>query len=139
MEKRMEVTFPGNKRVACQWGDMIVHTDQSKRNGGDESAPQPFDLFFTSLATCAGISALEFLQERNLPQEGLRVALVATLNRAERRYDRIRIEVTPPPDLPEKFFDGLLEEASDCSVKKHILKPPVFSTVMIKPDADACN
>lgn len=133
MEKRMQVTFPGGKRVDCQWGDHLVHTDQLKRNGGDESAPQPFDLFFASLATCAGISALDYLQARNLATKGLKVDLIATLNKQERRYDHIRIHVTPPTGLSEEDRQGLLQEASDCSVKRHILTPPQFETTLGTP------
>ncbi len=128
MQKRMEVSFPGNKRVDCHWGGLTVGTDQLKRNGGDETAPQPFDLFFAAIATCAGISALDFLQTRDLPTVGLRLVLTAELNKEVKRYDKVHIEITPPPELDRKWYDEMQFEAADCTVKRHIMNPPQFET-----------
>jgi len=131
MEKRIEVSFPGNKRVDAHIGDMTVKTDQLKRNGGDETATQPFDLFFISLATCAGISVLDYCQERSLPTDGLGVALVATRHPTQPRYDHVRIEVAVPAGIQDAHVEALLAEAGDCSVKRHILNPPSFEVVRI--------
>ena len=130
MKKEMTVSFPGNKRVDVHWGNMIAKTDQRKAAGGDESAPQPFDLFFVSLASCAGISALEYCTEHSLPTEGLGVRLIAERPKGERRYTTVRVEVTPPADFPADHLAGLLQEADDCSVKRHIQNPPAFETVL---------
>jgi ribosomal protein S12 methylthiotransferase accessory factor len=132
MEKRIAVSFPGNKRVDAKIGEFTVRTDQLTRNGGDQTAPQPFDLFFVSLATCAGICVLEYCREHNLPTEGLDVSLVAARHPTEPRYDRVRIEVTPPDGMSEQHVAGLLEEAGDCSVKRHILNPPAFEVVRVR-------
>jgi ribosomal protein S12 methylthiotransferase accessory factor len=131
MEKRIEVSFPGNKRVDAALGEFTVSTDQLPRNGGDGTAPQPFDLFFVSLATCAGISALEYCQERSMPTEGLGVTLVATRHPSEPRYDRVRIEVTVPDSFPDEHLRRLVEEVEGCSVKRHILEPPAFEVLPI--------
>ena len=131
MEKRISVTFPGKKRVNAVLGDFTVETDQSVRGGGDGAAPQPFDLFFVSLATCAGISALDYAQERGLPTEGLDIALVATKHPREPRYDRVRIEVTLPDGFPEAHVQPLLDDVNDCSVKRHVLQPPAFEVVRV--------
>ena len=112
-------------------GEFTVQTDQLPRNGGEGTAPQPFDLFFVSLATCAGISGLDYLQERSLPTEGLGVTLVAERHPREPRYDRVRIEVTIPDPFPGEHVQGLLEEVANCSVKRHILEPPSFEVVPI--------
>ena len=131
MQKIMDVTFPGNKRVDVSWGEMTVNTDQLKRFGGDETSPQPFDLFFASLASCAGISALAYCTARDLPTEGLAVRLIATRPDGQRRYTRVRIEVTPPVGFPEARVQELLAEAGDCTVKRHVLDPPAFETVRV--------
>lgn len=127
MAKEITVTFPGGKRVDGRMGGHVVHTDQSKKNGGDDSAPEPFDLFFYSLATCAGIYALEFCDTRSLPTEGLAVKLVAERNEEEKRYDKVIFEVTPPVGFPEKYRDALVRSVNQCTVKKHVLNPPEFS------------
>ena len=131
MEKRIKISFPGKKRVDATIGEFTVQTDQRPRNGGDGSAPQPFDLFFVSLATCAGISALDYAQELSLPTEGLDVTLVAKHHAREPRYDRVCINVKIPDGFPEEHVSGLLEEVGNCSVKQHVLEPPSFDVVRL--------
>jgi ribosomal protein S12 methylthiotransferase accessory factor len=131
MEKRIKISFPGKKRVDATIGEFTVQTDQLTRNGGDGSAPQPFDLFFVALATCAGISALDYAQERSLPTDGLDVTLVATRHVSEPRYDRVCINVTMPDGFPEEHVAALLEDVSNCSVKRHVLQPPSFEVVRV--------
>lgn len=48
-----EVIFPGNKKVDVTFKDFLIRTDQSKKNEGDETAPEPFTLFLASLGACA--------------------------------------------------------------------------------------
>ncbi len=129
MEKRITVSFPGSKRVDARIGGLTVQTDQLPRHGGDGSAPTPFDLLFVSLATCAGISALEYLQQHALQAGGLGVTLVAERHAREPRYDRVRIEVALPDHFPEEHLPRLLDEIGSCAVKRQILQPPVFEVV----------
>ena len=58
MFKKIEVSFPGGKRIDAKIGDFNIHTDQTLANGGGETDPEPFQLFLASIATCAGIYAL---------------------------------------------------------------------------------
>ena len=62
----MDITFPGGVRVDAHFNGFNVATDQPERNGGENKAPAPFDLFLASLGTCAGFFALRFCQKRNL-------------------------------------------------------------------------
>ncbi len=124
--RTIKVEFPGGKRVDAHFEGFTVKTDQRLAHGGAQTAPNPFDFFLVSLATCAGISALEYCQQNKLPTEGLAVSLHANRNPVEKRYDRVVIEVTPPEGLTEEQVAALLAEAEDCSVKRHILNPPDF-------------
>jgi ribosomal protein S12 methylthiotransferase accessory factor len=128
--KRMNVSFPGGKRVDAHYGDFTIHTDQTTASGGAASAPQPFDLFFASMATCAGISVLEYCTDNGLSADGLGVELVAEFDPQERRYATIKIDITLPDEFPVDHKAGILQEAESCSVKNHILNPPAFSTTL---------
>src|SRR6187551_2994305 len=44
------LTFPGGKRVEATVGRHHIVTDQTLAHGGDDSAPEPFELFLASLA-----------------------------------------------------------------------------------------
>ncbi len=128
--KDITVSFPGGKRVDAHYGNRTVETDQSVKNGGEDSAPEPFDLFFVSMATCVGIYVLEFCTTRNLDTEGLGVRLYSELNPEEKRYPKISIDITLPQGFPEKYHKAIWRSANLCTVKKHILTPPEFSITL---------
>ena len=124
--KKIEVTFPGGKRVDAHYDGRTVRTDQSVKNGGEGSAPEPFDLFFVSMATCVGIYALEFCTTRDLNTEGLEVHLEADRDEERKLFSPIRILLTLPREFPDKYQSAILRAANLCTVKKHIVDPPVF-------------
>ena len=50
----IKVTFPGGLRVDAEYKGFVVKTDQPLKQGGEGTAPAPFDLFLVSIAACAG-------------------------------------------------------------------------------------
>ena len=63
------IDFPGGSRVDAHFGKFTVPTDQPPA----ASAPTPFELFLSSIATCAGIYVLGFCQQRGLPTDGIQI------------------------------------------------------------------
>ena len=128
--KDITVSFPGGKRVDAHYGDRTVQTDQSIKNGGEDSAPEPFDLFFVSMATCVGIYVLEFCTARDLDTEGLGVRLFSELDPEQKRYPKIAFDITLPTGFPKKYHKAIWRTANLCTVKKHILNPPEFAITL---------
>ena len=128
--KDITVSFPGGKRVDAHYDGRTVQTDQSVKNGGENSAPEPFDLFFVSMATCVGIYVLEFCTARNLDTAGLDVHLYSKFDPGEKRYPNISIDITLPQGFPEKYRKAIWRTANLCTVKKHILTPPEFAITL---------
>lgn len=126
MGRHIEVRFPGGKKVDACWDGFVVHTDQAVEDGGEGSAPAPFDYFFVSIATCAGITALAYCRRHKLPAEGLAVTLSADQDPGEYRFGKIRITVRLPAGFPPDHVASLRERVDGCVVKKHILNPPAF-------------
>ncbi len=126
MDHGMTVTFPGGKRVNASYNGFEVATDQSEKYGGEAAAPEPFDLFLASIATCAGIYVLGFCQKRNIPTDHVRI--IQTRHRQEdgTGAGRISLEIEVPEDFPEKYRKALVEAANLCAVKKTIQNPPDF-------------
>jgi putative redox protein len=124
----MEITvsFPGGARVDAHFGGFTVQTDQAVSGGGEGSAPTPFDLFLSSLATCAGIYVLGFCRKRGLPAEGLEIRQYAERDPSTGMIGRIVIEIQTPPGFPEKYIPSLIRAADLCAVKKHMETPPSF-------------
>jgi ribosomal protein S12 methylthiotransferase accessory factor len=122
---KIEVTFPGGKRVDAAFGGRVVHTDQSPEHGGSGSAPEPFDLFLVSLATCAGVFVLGFCQARGIPTEGIRLTQENVI--VEGRLSEVRLTIALPTAFPEKYFGAVRAAAASCRVKKVLAAPPDFS------------
>jgi putative redox protein len=117
------VDFPGGSRVDAHFGNFTVPTDQPPT----ASAPTPFELFLSSIATCAGIYILGFCQQRGLPADGIQIIQRIHTNPVSRMIDQIDLEILIPPSFPEKYRDSLIRSAELCKVKKHIEKPPRFN------------
>jgi ribosomal protein S12 methylthiotransferase accessory factor len=123
----MEIRFTGGMRANAHYGDFEIPTDQSVKNGGQASAPEPFDLFLASLGTCAGAYIAAFCEERDIPTE--RIRLIQSWSRDEKRkLTGIRLEIQVPSGFPEKYHQALLRAAGRCSVKRVLEGPPTIET-----------
>jgi ribosomal protein S12 methylthiotransferase accessory factor len=129
MEK-IEITFPGGKRVDARIGNHVVHTDQPIAAGGDDSAVAPFDLFLASLATCAGLYVLGFCQARNISTEGIKMQQSADVDSETKLATRIRLELTLPPSFPEKYRVAVVRAAEGCKVKKTVAATPIIEVAL---------
>ncbi len=126
MDREMKVFFPGGLRVDAEYKGFVIKTDQPAYQGGDSSAPAPFDLFLASIATCAGIYVLFFCNKREIPTEKAAVVMKTKRNPETKRIEKISIEIQLPPEFPEKYKKAVIKAVDSCSVKIHILNPPVF-------------
>lgn len=130
----MEIVFPGGKKVDAIYKNFIIRTDQSKRSGGEDTAPQPFDLFLASIGTCSGVYVLYFCQERNISTKGLRLFLQTEKDRETKMIKKITIEIQPPPEFPEKYKKAVIKAAHMCAVTKHLYNPPIFDVYAKTPE-----
>ncbi len=126
MDRQMKISFPGGMRVDAEYKGFAIKTDQPVYSGGDGSAPAPFDLFLTSIATCAGIYVLFFCQKRGIPTEKAALVMKTSKNPKTKRIEKISIEIQLPPEFPEKYKKAVIKAVDSCSVKAHILNPPAF-------------
>lgn len=125
-ENSMTVRFPGGARVDAGFNGFEIATDQALDAGGEASAPEPFDLFLASIATCAGIYVLRFCQKRNIPHDDIRILQSWERDEQTRRLATIRLAIEVPPAFPAKYHDALVRAANQCAVKKTIESPPDF-------------
>jgi putative redox protein len=124
----MEIYFPSKKKVYARYKGFVVETDQPVEDGGDNSAPAPFDLFMLSLGTCAGYYVLSFLQQRGLPTENAGLVLRREMNPETHLPSKVSLEIRLPADFPEKYRDAVIRTAERCTVKRALESPPAFET-----------
>jgi ribosomal protein S12 methylthiotransferase accessory factor len=121
----MVIDFPGGTRVDAHFGAFTVETDQPPT----ASAPTPFDIFLSSIGTCAGIYVLGFCQKRGLPTEGLRLVQRVVRDPETGMVQKISLDIQLPKGFPDKYRQAVIQSAQLCAVKKHIEHPPVFDIV----------
>ena len=129
----IDIQFPGGSAVNAHFKGFTVATDQSPAHGGTGAAPEPFDLFLASLATCAGLYALRFCQERGIDAHGLGLRLSTESNPVRQRLDAIHLDLHLPTAFPEKYRAAIVRAVDQCAVKRHILDPPRFEVTTSSP------
>jgi ribosomal protein S12 methylthiotransferase accessory factor len=133
-EKTIIVRFGGGLKVDAEYHGFTIKTDQPFHQGGEGSAPAPFDLFLVSLATCAGFYVLAFCLGRKLSTDGIDISMAMEKDPETKMIAKITICVDLPPGFPEKYKEAIAKAVDHCAVKAYILKPPAFETkVGVKP------
>ena len=122
----MIIDFPGGAKVDAHFGAFTVETDQPSASGGESSAPTPFEVFLSSIGTCAGIYVLGFCKQRNLPTDDIRIVEHIHSNRATGMLDKIDLEIQVPSTFPKQYYNALIRSAELCKVKKTLENPPQF-------------
>ena len=131
----IEIKFPGNKRVDAHIKGHIVPTDQPEYAGGDNTAPAPFEVFLTSIASCAGIYALSFCQNKGIDTEGLGLEMDVVKNPETKMIEDVILNLTLPTGFPEKYKAAIIRSIDLCAVKKHMMNPPQFTINTIAEEA----
>ncbi|MFN3306870.1 MAG: OsmC family protein [Candidatus Kapaibacteriota bacterium] len=125
----IRIVLPGKKQVhAILPSGFTVQTDQPVKEGGDGTAPAPFELFLASIGTCAGIYIVGFCESRNIPYEEIEILQDLVYDPIARRITKIKLEIRVPKDFPEKYYDALVKAANMCAVKRALENPPEFET-----------
>ncbi|MCF6265886.1 MAG: OsmC family protein [Desulfuromusa sp.] len=125
----IKVTFPGGSVVTANFGKFEVPTDQPIDEGGTDTAPEPYMLFLSSIATCAGFYVQRFCQQRELNTEGMTMTLDIERNPEMRRLEKVKMAIQLPEGFPVKYKQAVIRAAGMCSVKKAITDPPEFEVI----------
>jgi len=107
----------------------VIKSDQSKHDGGEGSAPNPFDYFVASVGLCAAHYINAFCQERQIPTDNIKI--MEKVSRNEDKQVVFTLELGLPADFPEKYKDALVNATSGCAVKKAIQAEPVFALKLV--------
>ncbi len=120
----MQIHFPGGKRVTSTYKGFTVETDQPKSESGDDSAPEPYDLFLSSIGTCAGVYIVYFCESRDIPTDEISMTLRFERNETSHLMEKIAVEIQLPPAFPDKYRKAVIRAAEMCTVKRTLTHPP---------------
>lgn len=128
----MIINFPGRKKVNVVFDNFLIQTDQKLENGGDNSFPDPFSLFISSIGACAGYYVLSFCLERNIPTNDIKLLLEAKKNIKNNLIENIDIKIITNELFPDKYVKSIIKVANLCTVKKHLEHPPIINISLKK-------
>ena len=129
MSMSMEISFPGGRKVYSDYKGFTIKTDQSKKDGGDDTAPTPSDLFFASVGACMGLYALDFFRKRKIDTEQLKVSVELLTHEKTHMVEKMIFNIDLGPEFPEKYTTALTRAMKLCYLKQHFEKPPQFEFV----------
>jgi ribosomal protein S12 methylthiotransferase accessory factor len=122
-DNEIRVSFPGGVKVDASYHGFTIHTDQPVKDGGTGAAPSPFDLFLASLATCAGYYVISFCQSRKISADGIELTMKIERDPAKKRISLITVNISLPPDFPEKYVAAVVRAADQCTVRSYLQSP----------------
>jgi putative redox protein len=125
----MEITFDGGKVITAHLKGHTIKTDQPVNQGGENSAPSPFELFLASIGTCAGVYVKSFCDNRKIPTDHIKIIQTAEYDKQTGLPTNIKLDIKLPPDFPESYKEAVIRTASLCKVKKTIANPPQFDVI----------
>ena len=121
------VRLTGGRRVDAELNGHHVLTDQPRSNGGEDTAPSPFQVFLASLGTCAGIFVQGFCAKRGIPYGDIKLIERPTYG-STGAFESVDFELQLPPDFPTTYQQALLRVIDHCSVKRVLQSPPTFTS-----------
>lgn len=135
--KELIITLDGRRRITAHIGGHQIRTDQPVSNGGEDSAPSPFDVFLASLGTCAGIFVQGFCATRGIDTSGIRIH-EWPLYDAQGTLKSVELAIDLPGGFPQRYREPLLRVIEQCSVKRAIAAKPEFLVrISATPEAAA--
>jgi organic hydroperoxide reductase OsmC/OhrA len=104
----VEATWDGGYRCRVRARDFEIRADEPVKAGGDDTGPQPTELFLASLASCFTLALVHVARKRGIELADLSV-------RAVGRYDGpkfvdVRVEVSS--SHPREELEKLAQRAS---------------------------
>lgn len=123
--RELFITLDGGRRVTAHVGSHEIHTDQAVQNGGDDSAPTPYEIFLGAIGACAGIYVQGFCATRGIDSSNIVI-------RQWPRYDErgtlraVELAIELPPGFPPRYQQALVRVVEQCSVRRAIAARPEF-------------
>lgn len=126
----MRVEHRGGDRFDISVRGHIISVDQPVKDGGDDTAPTPTELFIASLASCVAFYARRYLARHHLPTEGLAVEATFDMGSRPARVAGIALRVILPDGVPAERRDPLLAVATHCTVHNTLETTPDVSITL---------
>ena len=126
----MRVEHRGGDKFDINIRGHVVRVDQPVKDGGEDTAPTPTELFIASLASCVAFYARRYLARHNLPTDGLAVEATFDMGAKPARVAGIDVRLIVPEGVPAERLDALLAVATHCTVHNTLATKPEVSITL---------
>ena len=115
----LEAKYIDAKKVEVRVNNQLVHTDMPVEAGGDNSAPNPFEMFLAAFIACQAVFAMAFIEKNAMNKKDFSF-------RAEPVYDdkglisKITTIVKVPANFPKEKEAHFINVLKTCKVGKHV-------------------
>jgi putative redox protein len=99
-------------------GNYKLTTDLSVANGGEGSGPAPHDFYDAALGACKALTVLWYAKRRNIPVEGIEVAVERDASQERAGIYRLSTELALTGTLSTAQREDLLRVARECPIHK---------------------
>lgn len=128
----VRATWHGAYRCTVKARDFDIAVDEPSSAGGEDTGPQPTELFLASFASCFALAVAHVARKRKVELDDLSVRVVGTYDGP--KFVNVRIEVTSSHDRQE--LERLVERANAvCYVSNTIRVLHDTEVVVMGPDA----
>ena len=116
----LEAKYTDAKKVAVRVNNFIVYTDMPREAGGQNSAPNPFEMFMASFVACQAVFAMSFIEKNAMKKEDFSF-------RAEPVFDdkglikKMTTIVKIPSSFPKEKEAVFINVLKTCKVGKHLI------------------
>src|SRR5665811_1187586 len=128
--RSMRVEHRGDDKFDINIRGHLVRVDQPVKDGGQDTAPTPTELFIASLASCVAFYARRYLTRHDLPTEGLAVEATFAMGAKPARVAGIDLRLIVPEGVPADRLDAMLAVATHCTVHNTLASEPDVSITL---------
>jgi putative redox protein len=119
----VQVTYLGQKKFEVVARNHQIVSDQPVESGGANDGMSPPELFLAGLGSCAAYYAIQYLETRALPTDGLNVHVSGVTADHPSRIASIRVTVLVPGSDDHDHV-GLSRAMRACLIHRTLEKPP---------------
>jgi putative redox protein len=122
----IELEVEEKYRFAARCREHKVVIDQPVKEGGTDQGMDPVELFLSSMAGCVAYYAVNYLERKKMPVQGLRVTTNWEMEKKPYRIGRIRMKVHLPKGFPTEQQDALLAVCRGCTIHHTLTNVPAL-------------
>ena len=108
----------GAMRHHIHIGEHVVTVDESKSSGGDDSGPNPHDLYDAALGACKAMTVQWYAKRKGIPVEDIQVDVERDAAQERAGTYRLNTKLTLGGNLTDAQREELLAVAGKCPVHK---------------------